>query len=183
MKNTFLQDQEMTINSALYILKSIGGECDFHKLFKILYFADQKHLVKYGTAFSGDIYVAMKHGPVPSDLYDIFKCLRSENQAKFKKYFGVHPSSAIVSASLEPDMDVLSESNIECLDESILENQKLDFNALTKKSHGKAWDAAKEQTDVIDYLDIASEGGANKDMLQYIQLKLENQKAFEYAAI
>jgi len=38
-----------TVNTLLYIIQKSGGICDFHKVFKILYFADQKHLSMYGS--------------------------------------------------------------------------------------------------------------------------------------
>ena len=63
----------------LYVLnktsdKTIGK----HELFKILYFASQKRLVKYGRAMITDFY-ALQYGPVPMELYDY---LKDENNAK-----------------------------------------------------------------------------------------------------
>jgi len=185
MARNILIDEEKAINSALYILKALGGTTDYHKLFKILYFADQKHLVRYGTPFSGDIYVAMKHGPVPSYTYDIIKRVRdmpNDIGRKYKTFFSATADNVpIVSALSEPDMDALASSNIECLEESIQENRNLDFTTLTRKSHGSAWDAAKEQTDEMEFVAIASDGGADPEMLNYIELNLENKNFFTNA--
>ena len=35
-----------------------------HTLSKVLYFADRKHLERYGRFIFGDTYIAMKFGPV-----------------------------------------------------------------------------------------------------------------------
>lgn len=181
MARNILIDEEKAINSALYILRALGGTTDYHKLFKILYFADQKHLVRYGTPFSGDIYVAMKHGPVPTYTYDIIKWVRDMPTGvgrKYEMFFSTTASAdniPTVSALSAPDTDVLSSSNIECLEESIHENRNLDFGTLTRKSHGSAWEAAKEQTDEMEFVNIASDGGADPEMLEYIELNLENK--------
>ena len=58
--------------SVLFIINNIG-ETDLLKIFKILYFAERNHLAKYGRLILNDDYVAMKNGPVPSKLYDLFK--------------------------------------------------------------------------------------------------------------
>ena len=40
---------------------------------KTFFFADKKHLFDWGRPISGDRYVAMEHGPVPSAIYDLLK--------------------------------------------------------------------------------------------------------------
>jgi uncharacterized phage-associated protein len=40
---------------------------------KILFFADREHLLDYGRPITGDKYVAMEHGPVPSAVRDVLK--------------------------------------------------------------------------------------------------------------
>ena len=50
----------------LYIMQSFTQGVDYIKLFKILYFAQQDHLVKYGKVIVEDSFRALKHGPVPA---------------------------------------------------------------------------------------------------------------------
>ena len=158
----------------------MGGASDFHKLFKILYFADQKHLAKYGMPISGDYYKAMKDGPVPSRLYDVFQYIRDGNSwymilPDCHEIFEINGQYHVVARQL-PDLDELSESNINCLLESIEENRNLNFGDLKTKSHKSAWEAAKN--DEMNVLDIASEGGASEEMLEYITNNLENHTFF-----
>lgn len=40
---------------------------------KILFFADREHLLDFGRPITGDRYVAMEHGPVPSAIRDILR--------------------------------------------------------------------------------------------------------------
>jgi uncharacterized phage-associated protein len=178
MSMNFRLNIEKTLNSALYILQRLGGRTDFHKLFKILYFADQKHLATYGTSISGDLYVAMAHGPVPSKLYDVFKGVRDSIgfEEQFANLFEIQGAYNI-NAKQKPNLEVLSESNVECLEESIAENHALTFDQLTRKSHKSAWDAATN--DEMNVIEIAKEGGASEEMLKYIELNLENQLLLE----
>ncbi|MEY4203784.1 MAG: hypothetical protein RL013_1487 [Bacteroidota bacterium] len=182
MGNNFRLNIEKTLHSVLFVLQRLGGRSDFHKVFKILYFADQKHLTTYGTPISGDIYVAMAHGPVPSKLYDIFKDTRESALADktYKNYFDVI-NGHFISANMQPNLEVLSQSNLECLEEAITENQHLSFAELTEKSHREAWEAATY--DEMSFIDIAREGGASAEMLKYIEINLENQVIFNTYAV
>ncbi len=73
-------DKSKAINSMLFVLNQLGAEkSDAHKVFKILYFADQKHLVNYGRPITGDTYVKMQYGPVSCVVY-LYACYYSGAQ-------------------------------------------------------------------------------------------------------
>ena len=67
--NTFRQEE--SLQAILYILQKMGGKCDMHKCCKILYFADNAHLSQWGRSITGDMYIAMNYGAVPSRIYDL----------------------------------------------------------------------------------------------------------------
>lgn len=153
--------------------------CDFHKLFKILYFAERKHLAQYGRAISGDKFIAMKDGPVPSNVYDVLRVLRGDSifhsSIDFTKYFAVKSGHYIFLLDDNLDMDIFSESEIECLMDSIEENKNLSFGILRDKSHDFAWESANRNDD-MSIFDIAKAGGANDDLLRYISVTVENRR-------
>ena len=139
-------DAEKAVESILYIAKRVE-EPTFHKISKILYFADQIHVVKYGSFILDDEYVAMRNGPVPSATYDILKYVRGDRSVCYAE----HAKSVItvkhrfsVHVSRDADLNEFSESDIECLDQSIRDNGKLDFNQLTRKSHDAIYNSAQE---------------------------------------
>jgi uncharacterized phage-associated protein len=139
----FKFDIENSIAALLYIVNQIEV-ADLHKISKILYFADQKHLVRYGSPITGDFYCAMDYGPVPSRIFDILKTVRGDsliNTKEYTRYFSVD-NSYIIKALISPDLDEFSESDLECLNESINENKDLTFKKLVDKSHGKAYYSA-----------------------------------------
>lgn len=168
---------ENTVHTVLYILKQLGGKADLHKVFKIMYFADQRHLLRFGSTISSDTYIAMANGPVPSITYDILKALRGEGllidkKANFEPYFKLEKRS-IVSGIMDPDLDCLSKSEIQVLNEAIYENKDLDFSSLTEKSHDFAWNQALSNGE-MDLRNIAKAVGADDDMLRYIGFNIEN---------
>ena len=70
-----LFDKDVTLNAVLYIIQQMGGKVDMHKIFKTLFFADQEHLSRYGRTITGDVYIAMNYGPVPSKTDDMIPAL------------------------------------------------------------------------------------------------------------
>ena len=160
----------------LYILHNVQGKClGKYELFKILYFASQKRLVRYGYVMIQDFY-ALFYGPVPSKLYDY---LKGSNNAILAS---VNIDDYIISPGEEPDMDELSKADIECLDESIMENCKLPFYALLDKSHDCAWEKAWQNRvgnrgGMIDIIDIARAANADERTIAFIQEELELEAA------
>jgi len=180
----FPTDKDKLISSFLYVAETLVKRrgklsADIHRVFKIMYFADQKHLVKYGRPITTDYYDALPYGPVPSNAYEIVKTVRGEtifrrNINGLENLFEIN-NVKFITPKQSPDLDELSKSDFECLDESIRENYRLSFIDLTKKSHDGAWNAACTKGRVtLSFQDIAKAGGAKKAMIAYIKEQLEN---------
>lgn len=170
MKKTF--EIEKAIGALKWIIKELGGKTNFHKSFKILYFADQQHLIKYGRTISEDTYIAMNYGPVPSTIFDIAKFIRGENE-----YFAGNPfinELTVVNGyewilgNFDVDMDIFSKSDLEELNKSIKENKNLSFSQLTNKSHDAAWEHTTEDSE-MSTISIAKAANALDGMIEYIQ--------------
>jgi len=180
MQFTFNTDK--ALNVILYITKELektGVKANFHKVFKILYFADFKHISGYARPIIGDNYIAMEYGPVPSKIYDILKMLRGQalfntSIERFKAFFEIKNNKFIVPKK-EIDMDSISESEVECLQASIAENKDLSFEVLVNKSHGRAYSRARKD-DTISFLEIGREANASDETLQYMRSLAENQQ-------
>lgn len=170
----FKFDEEKAVAATLYVahqLMSNKRMPDMYKILKIFYFADKKHIAKYGRPILGDYYVAMIHGPVPSNLYNMLKDARSgfnENHAKLFKF-----SEWNVKPLVDPDMDEIAESELKCINESFEENKALSFSALKRKSHDSAYDTSNKNSE-ISYRDIAKVAGASDVMIAYMKELSEN---------
>lgn len=163
----FELDKSKAINSILFVISKLGmKKSDKHKVFKILYFADQKHLVKYGRPITGDTYLKMDYGPVPSFIKDIA-------DGNEKKGLIEQEGEHHIQSSYPYDLEDFSESELECINEAIEENKHLSFGKLTKKSHDKAWENASWR---IDYLSIAEAITEDQNILQYIRINQLNDK-------
>lgn len=68
----FQIDRERCIEGIDYISTLKPGVTQYY-VGKIFYFADKAHFLDWGRPISGDRYIAMEHGPVPSTIYDLLK--------------------------------------------------------------------------------------------------------------
>jgi uncharacterized phage-associated protein len=169
-------DKEKSVAVMLFILNKLH-QTDLHKLFKIIYFADIDHLIKTGKPITGDWYVAMKDGPVPSNIYDLIKIIRRDvdfRDIDLEKKFKI-TGRAVVSPREEPDMDELTKFNLECINRSIEENKGLSYDKLILKSHDQAYDKA-DKNNKISFVDMVKVYGGNEELLKYIIATAENQK-------
>lgn len=136
-------NKHLDANKALEAIVYISRKTtDLFHIVKILYYADTIHLEKHGRLITGDSYVAMEDGPVPSGAYDLIKCARGDIYPFDAKIVNAHPEKSIkvedgrvVTSSREADLDCLSESDIECLDASISLYASMDGKKLWKLVH------------------------------------------------
>ena len=142
---------------------------------KEIYFADKHHLLKFGRRIHEDSYVAMEDGPVPSYAYDLFKNVKYDRKSRqdyevSSGQFDVRNDREIVPLR-DPDMSVFSDSEIQCLNESIKSISPLGFGALRRKSHDEAWKAASTNAFMkIESIISAMEGG--KEALPYLKERM-----------
>ena len=171
-------DKKCLMEVLLYILNSTKGTDIYHVL-KILYFAEQKHLVKWGSRITADNFRAYDYGPVADQLYHAIKnshILDKELPEMLQQvaHFAGDDAPNVLLAKREANLDFLSKSAMECLDESIKENVSLTFDQLKQKSHDAAWQEAYQGVgDVMSTLSIAKAAGADEAMLEYIAEQLE----------
>ena len=158
MEYPFRFDWKKGLEAIVYIANRSPNKT-FHHISKIMYFADRLHLEKYGRFICGDKYCAMKHGPVPSGIYDILKLVRGNEPCSyfitpmtidtFKDAFTVIDNYN-VQAARESNIKLFSESDLECIDEAISQYGSLEFTKLADVSHDQAW----ENTDANDIMEI-----------------------------
>lgn len=181
MNNLF--KYQRAINSILYSLQKLGGNTDMHKICKILYFADQKHLAEYGRSITGDIYIAMKFGPVPSYIDDLLKALRgdsffsSSREIEPLKECIIFENRFIMRGIKDPDLNELSRTDIKCLDYAIELCRDKNFTELTEFSHGLAWNNTQADR-AMSVKDILREIGEDESYADYIADSLRTQRAF-----
>ncbi len=170
---------EKSLQVVLYVANKLQRK-DFHKIFKIIYFADREHLSKYGRPITGDTYVAMKDGPVPSNIDDIFKAVRGDSffaadATEYAKLFDVH-DWYFIKPKMAANIDYLSQSDVEELDDALNKYGSMSWDEVREKSHDFAWRATPENRQIT--LDnILRETGEDEAYIEYISEHIALQKA------
>ena len=151
-------DKERLVEIVLYVLNKTG-ELDYYTLLKTIYFAELKHLAKWGQRITADDVCAMPYGPVLSHLLDAIKGDSHELE---------------LSRMLTSAFKFASE------DASIQENASLSFEQLKNKSHNKIWlknYREGKSKKVIATMDLAESAHASEAMKEYIKENLEIERA------
>ena len=137
----FQFDKEKSLNALLYVANRVQRK-DFHEIFKIIYFADRQHLADWGRPITGDTYIVMEAGPVPSRLYDMLKIVRGDSYLPdmegLGKYFQVE-NWMYVYPLQDADLHKLSANEQEAMSEAIDKYSNLSFDEIKEKSHDVAW--------------------------------------------
>lgn len=153
-------DREKVLESLLYIIDN--GTEDVWRSLKLFFYAEKIHMEKFGQPITGDVFIAMEKGPVPSLAYDLIKVVQGKNVPHASDIATLNPGEAFSSTGkikLTPkraaNLDVLSESAIEALNESIEVYGKLSDEALSEKAHSEECyinTPINKEIDAIDYL-------------------------------
>lgn len=149
-----------------------------HKISKILYFADMVHLSKFGRSITGDTYIAMDYGPVPSAIYDIFKSLRGDGSSPYKEM----ATSAIriknrfiVNALQEADLKYLSKTDTQVIDDIILAFGDHSWADIVEISHQYAWSNTPLNAP-ISVENMLTESHQEQEYISYVTQFINNQK-------
>ena len=156
-------DKEKALNALLYVANRVQRK-DFHKIFKIIYFADRQHLADWGRPITGDTYIAMEAGPVPSRLYDMLKIVRGDSYLPdiegLGKYFQVE-NWMYVNPLQDANLNRLSPNEQEVLDACIDKYSSLSYDEIKEKSHDNAWRSTARDF-AIQWDNIAREAGLDE---------------------
>ena len=164
---------EQALEFVLYVAKRLAHP-SFHSISKVLYFADREHLSRYGSLMTGDTYVAMRYGPVPSGVYNLLKAAGGRHELLIPPHwFDLVAGSLTVEGThrvkplRDANPEMISAAQHACLDASIKQNGRLSFDKLLKKSHDKAWHSADEN-EIIETRAIAKTLPNAKEVLAYL---------------
>lgn len=161
-------DPKKTLEVLLYIAQQSS---DMYNVLKVLYFADKDHLEKYGRLISGEDYVAMEKGPVPSGAYDIIKSVRGDgyiNVVGLDLDESFHMDGYILVPHRGPNLELLSESDIECLDAAIEKFGHMGFGKLMEICHEDSAFQAADRNDFISLDVIINSLPSAEDLRDYL---------------
>ena len=132
---TFKYNKQKSIEAVLYLISKSGrNSYDLYKIIKMIFEADKYHLNHYMRPVTGDRFVSMDKGIVPSRIYDLCK-VKDETAPFYRK------SSRIIKANRIAKCDYLSESDIEALDMAYDKLHSRTFGQICEMNHAEnsAW--------------------------------------------
>jgi uncharacterized phage-associated protein len=134
----FQFNERKAIEVIIYLASRIKNP-DIYSICKLLYLADKTNLEKYGRLIFGDTYSAMEKGATPSNAYNLLK----EKPPSTRDSFSV--SGYNVSVLREPNLEYLSKSDLESLDEIINIYENLPNWRKSEDAHDDAWRSSWEK--------------------------------------
>lgn len=149
-------NKEKSLETVLYLINRLE-KATLHSIFKLMYFADTLHLARYGRFITGDSYVAMEYGPVPSATYDM-----SKNPPMDFSVQGYH-----LFAKRDAQLECFSESDLICLNHILAQYGSKSFGELTDASHDEAWQATPDNTRIS--IEAIAKMLKDEDLLDYLQ--------------
>ena len=165
---TFDFDVQRFVHATAYLVERCS-EATKMKLAKLLYFTDKGHLLAYGRPVTGDRYVKMEFGPVPSCGYNLMKHddrSSAEDQALFDKHLTLESNDLILRTPA--DLRYLSATDREVLDDVLAKYGRFSPALLSKLSHREpAWQSA-EMNREMDYR-LFFAGSAAHDVQQLVE--------------
>lgn len=175
MPNQFEFHPEKSLAATSY-LASRSGET-MYTILKMIYAADRCHLERYGRPITGDTFIAMKEGACPSRIYDSMKVLRGEQNHNYlpdsEKYLEVDPTTYDVAVKDMPSLDVLSASDIECLDEVISILNRNGRWVIHRMAHDAAWKSTGPNAQ-MDFLTIAKSVKDGDTLAKHIETRFSD---------
>lgn len=165
----FAFNQDKAVEALAYVAGKWPGVTPFY-VAKILFYADKSHLNLYGRPVVADTYIAMPRGPVPSSIRDIINrnFEYSEEPDNLAAAVNIDASGRyprVYKRAEYTTFNLISQSDMECLDEAIAFCQPKSLDALSQLTHlEKAWSNAPPNRP-MNYEDFFDETNPNKDAL------------------
>ncbi|MGA9039746.1 MAG: Panacea domain-containing protein [Terriglobales bacterium] len=136
-------EPEKLVASMLYIAHRVSDPTKW-RIGKLVFLGDFAHLARYGRPVVGGRYCAMPNGPVPSEVLGLMNGLLTRQIDPIFWGTNVENSFRVVEGgryphfvpTVEANLEALSESDIEVLDEMLKTYGSMSFGDLSGFVHG-----------------------------------------------
>jgi hypothetical protein len=151
-------------NEALLYIASRWPEIDVFHASKVIFFAEEDHINVCGQPIIGDILKALPYGPAPQHSLNSINRQLNASAADIPFDVVEMPFKTIVPKR-EPDLNLLSPSDIISLDRAIEMCRGSDFNSISRESHLRdAWRRAPKNGE-MDYEELVRPAHPHREAL------------------
>ena len=120
-------------------------------LYKLLYFSDFNYYELYEEPISGETYIKKTMGPVPSHFFNAISELKKEGKISEKQEKVIDYPKYVYSSLKEPNINILSDNELQVIDDTINKLSNLLSKQISEYSHGDIpWKIA-ENEEPINY--------------------------------
>ena len=169
MKTTIF-DAEKALACLLYVARALPSEQNLYVVLKAIYRANKTHLERYGRELIHQRYQALDWGAVPALAYDITTHVRDGKVQNHMPQDVREKISVSKTHTIKPLIEVplhlLSQSDIECLDEAI--------NFYAPKAKDFSWVATNAHEDPAYIKNYAKKPNGDIPLTDIISLDLPN---------
>lgn len=142
-------DPEKALETLVYVCARMPRN-DMYRSLKAIYIADKLHLQRYGRLIYGEAYAALPYGATPQAAYDAVRALKGERSCAIPHSFlfaALERMETSIKPLREPDLETLSITDVECLDEAI-RACAFSFDTAKALAHDDAWKATSPTTEI-----------------------------------
>ena len=167
-KNLYQEYQSQKIKEVILYVLSKTGSIGYFRLMKTLFCADRQNLLKWGDQITCLDYYARMHGPVPATVFDNIVSVYQGVKSDYSDIVSVK-GNYVVRANRLPNMDYLSETDIDSIDKAIDELKGKNRDQIEQYLHESVYKrilATKGQH--YSLTDIAESGGASDNVITNI---------------
>jgi hypothetical protein len=151
-KIEFKINEKKSLEAVLYLAsKSPGKKINIYNLLKMLFEADKYHLNQHARPVTGDCYVKMEYGTVPSSIYNLIKKEPLAFSSLELQEFPFETHGNFIIPSREPDLKVFSESDLEALNRGYEAYFGLEFKEVKDKNHHESSWQETDLNKIIDF--------------------------------
>lgn len=178
MSSIFFQYQiQKTKELMLYIL-SKTGDIGYFRLMKTMFCADRQNLLRWGEQITNLDYVARIHGPVPPVVHEGLLSVYQGNPGSFSDILTVNTKFMIVHPLREPDLQYLSETDLESIDKAIAELKGKNRDKIEEYLHTQVYYRLRDSKDKkYSHIDIAMSAGASEQQIAKVRREDQLLKA------
>jgi len=136
--NTF--HYKKAVHAITFLAQLEGGLISYMKAIKLIWLSDRYHLRNHGRTITGDVYFAMKDGPVASCSYDLLKSDSvsqnlSAEELEYRNIYLVRSKTYSFKVLQIPEISMFSKSEVNTLHLIYKEFGKFDQFELSEMSH------------------------------------------------
>jgi hypothetical protein len=127
-------DEPKAIAAVHHLLnKTQAKRHNYTALIKILYLSEREHLNRYATTICGDAFASLPYGPILSNVTSLIREDARRDSTRWYDHFRKDGYELEIIAAA--DEDVLSEAELEILDEVWAANSSKTWQALITETH------------------------------------------------